>query len=117
MLRWMFFEQYHHEPNIATLRFWLAFVGSDALSDVQRDQIPARRIAGEAALQQMDDHLALKELVRRRRSEPRRYLPVRLHPCSPTRGGFDLSLYPQCRGMDRANQGAAALRRDGRGGA
>ncbi len=23
MLRWMFFEQYNHEPNIATLRFWL----------------------------------------------------------------------------------------------
>ena len=25
MLRWMFFEQYSHEPNIATLRFWLLF--------------------------------------------------------------------------------------------
>jgi glutathione S-transferase len=24
MLRWMFFEQYNHEPNVATLRFWLA---------------------------------------------------------------------------------------------
>ena len=23
MLRWMFFEQYNHEPNVATLRFWL----------------------------------------------------------------------------------------------
>ena len=28
MLRWMFWEQYNHEPNIATLRFWLRFVGS-----------------------------------------------------------------------------------------
>ncbi len=27
MLRWMFFEQNSHEPNIATLRFWLHFVG------------------------------------------------------------------------------------------
>ena len=27
MLRWMFFEQYNHEPTVATLRFWLAFVG------------------------------------------------------------------------------------------
>src|SRR3954467_3034239 len=25
MLRWMFWEQYNHEPNVATLRFWLAF--------------------------------------------------------------------------------------------
>ncbi|MGZ8350103.1 MAG: glutathione S-transferase N-terminal domain-containing protein [Allosphingosinicella sp.] len=24
MLHWMFFEQYNHEPNVATLRFWLA---------------------------------------------------------------------------------------------
>jgi glutathione S-transferase len=22
MLRWMFFEQYNHEPNVATVRFW-----------------------------------------------------------------------------------------------
>ena len=60
MLRWMFFEQYHHEPNVATLRFWLEFVGADSLSEMQRNQIPAKRIAGEAALQQMDDHLALR---------------------------------------------------------
>jgi glutathione S-transferase len=31
MLRWMFFEQYNHEPNVATLRFWLAFVGEDRI--------------------------------------------------------------------------------------
>ncbi|MBB5685792.1 glutathione S-transferase family protein [Sphingobium boeckii] len=60
MLRWMFFEQYHHEPNVATLRFWLEFVGVDSLSEMQRNQIPGKRIAGEAALQQMDDHLALR---------------------------------------------------------
>src|SRR3954451_784637 len=23
MLQWMFFEQYSHEPNIATVRFWI----------------------------------------------------------------------------------------------
>ncbi len=58
MLRWMFFEQYNHEPNIATLRFWLAFVGEAHLSDQQRAQIPAKRIAGEDALALMDEHLA-----------------------------------------------------------
>jgi glutathione S-transferase len=36
MLRWMFFEQYNHEPNIATLRFWLLFVGEGNLNDFQR---------------------------------------------------------------------------------
>jgi glutathione S-transferase len=58
MLRWMFWEQYNHEPNVATLRFWLAFVGEANLSDAQRAQLPARKAAGEAALKLMDEHLA-----------------------------------------------------------
>lgn len=57
MLRWMFWEQYNHEPNIATLRFWLAFVGEANLSDVQRAQISGKKEAGNAALQLMDDQL------------------------------------------------------------
>ena len=58
VLRWMFFEQYNHEPNVATLRFWLRFVGQARLSEVQKAQIPAKRAAGDAALRLMDDHLA-----------------------------------------------------------
>lgn len=61
MLRWMFFEQYNHEPNIATLRFWLAFVGIEALSGMQREQIPVKRKAGSEALKLMDGHLAGRE--------------------------------------------------------
>ena len=57
MLRWMFFEQYNHEPNVATLRFWLRFVGLDALSGLQREQIGIKRKAGNEALKVMDDHL------------------------------------------------------------
>ena len=58
MLRWMFFEQYNHEPNIATLRFWLAYVGDANLSEQQRVQIPAKRVAGEAALELMNRKLS-----------------------------------------------------------
>jgi glutathione S-transferase len=58
MLRWMFWEQYSHEPNIATLRFWMGTVGEDRLSEVQRLQIPGKREAGNAALKLMEDHLA-----------------------------------------------------------
>ncbi len=58
MLRWMFFEQYNHEPNIATLRFWLRFVGEANLSAEQRAQIMAKRMAGCAALDLMNRHLA-----------------------------------------------------------
>ena len=58
MLRWMFWEQYNHEPNIATLRFWLRFVGLDALTAAQRMQIAGKREAGLAALDLMDRYLA-----------------------------------------------------------
>ena len=58
MLRWMFWEQYNHEPNIATLRFWLFFVGEANLTAIQRAQLPAKRAAGEDALELMDEHLA-----------------------------------------------------------
>ena len=57
MLRWMFFEQYNHEPNVATLRFWLKFVGEANLSEEQRRQVMAKRIAGCDALTVMDKHL------------------------------------------------------------
>ena len=60
MLRWMFWEQYNHEPNIATIRFWLRYVGLDALSGVQREQIIIKRKSGNEALKLMDEHLATR---------------------------------------------------------
>ena len=61
VLRWMFFEQYSHEPNVATMRFWLVYVGEANLSDLQRAQMPGKRAAGEAALKVMDDHLRTRD--------------------------------------------------------
>jgi len=61
MLRWMFWEQYNHEPTIATLRFWLYFVGEANLSEIQLAQLPGKRATGEAALALMDEHLAGRE--------------------------------------------------------
>ncbi|WP_271439678.1 glutathione S-transferase family protein [Pontixanthobacter luteolus] len=61
MLRWMFFEQYSHEPNIATLRFWFQYVGEANLTQQQRGQITLKRIAGQDALQLMDEHLASRQ--------------------------------------------------------
>jgi glutathione S-transferase len=57
MLRWMFWEQYNHEPNVATLRFWFGWIGEANFSDVQRANLPGKRAAGEAALALMDAHL------------------------------------------------------------
>ena len=61
MLHWMFFEQYNHEPNVATLRSWLAFIGQQNLNDAQRAQIAPKRAAGDAALKLMDEHLSSRD--------------------------------------------------------
>jgi len=55
----LFWEQYNHEPNVATLRFWFGWVGEANLSEVQRVQLPAKCAAGEA-LALMDEHLAAR---------------------------------------------------------
>jgi glutathione S-transferase len=61
MLHWMFWEQYNHEPNIATLRFWLREIGSATLDDMKRLQMPAKRQGGNAALKLMDEHLKARD--------------------------------------------------------
>jgi glutathione S-transferase len=93
MLRWMFFEQYNHEPNVATLRFWLAFVGEERLSELQRTLLPGKREAGEAALKLMDEHLATREFfVGGRPSLADVALYAYTHVAEE--GGFDLAAYP-----------------------
>lgn len=61
MLRWMFFEQYNHEPNVATLRFWVSILGEANLSAEQLAAIPGKRAAGNAALALMDKHLETRD--------------------------------------------------------
>ncbi|MDE8651805.1 glutathione S-transferase family protein [Novosphingobium album (ex Liu et al. 2023)] len=93
MLRWMFFEQYNHEPNIATLRFWLLFVGEANLGEHQRGQIMAKRAGGEAALGLMEEHLAGREwFVGEAVSLADIALYAYTHVCEA--GGFRLRDYP-----------------------
>lgn len=96
MLRWMFFEQYNHEPNVATLRFWLTFVGEDKLSDEQRGQIIAKRIAGHSALSLMDSHLANRAFLC---GENVTLADIALFPYTRVadEGGFDLGKYDHIR--------------------
>jgi glutathione S-transferase len=61
MLHWMFWEQYNHEPNLATLRSWMHSIGLENVTEVQRLQVPTKKIGGNAALKLMDDHLAERE--------------------------------------------------------
>ncbi|WP_423604321.1 glutathione S-transferase family protein [Sphingomonas sp. MS122] len=96
MLRWMFWEQYNHEPNIATVRFWLSLVGEHNLSDLQRAMLPGKRAGGEAALKLMDAHLATRDwLVGDRPSVADICLYAYTHVAEE--GGFSLSPWPAVR--------------------
>jgi glutathione S-transferase len=93
MLRWMFWEQYNHEPNVATLKFWRLFVGEAALSEVQRLQIPTKRQAGSDALKLMNEHLEGRDWFV---GETMTLADICLYAYTHTAeaGGFDLGRYP-----------------------
>ena len=94
VLRWMFWEQYSHEPNVATLRFWMHWVGLDKLTEAQRLQIPAKRAAGNAALRLMDDRLKGRDwLVGDSISLADVCLFAYTHVADES--DFDLTLYPE----------------------
>lgn len=54
VLQWLFFEQYSHEPYIATSRFWISILGQ---ADEYRETIKQKREPGYAALTLMEKHL------------------------------------------------------------
>lgn len=93
MLRWMFWEQYNHEPNIATLRFWTGWIGLDRLDPVQQALLPGKRAGGQAALARMDAHLAGRSFfVGDRLTLADLCLYAYTHVAEE--GGFDLRAYP-----------------------
>jgi glutathione S-transferase len=54
-LQWMFFEQYSHEPNVATPRYWITH---NLMNDERRRALEQKMPQGYAALGVMDRHLA-----------------------------------------------------------
>ena len=93
MLRWMFFEQYSHEPNIATLRFWFRFVGEGNLNADQRAMVDGKRAAGFDALTTMNGHLEAREWFA---GDAPSLADIVLFPYTHVaeEGGFDLSAFP-----------------------
>lgn len=55
VLQWLFFEQYSHEPYIATSRFWISILGK---AEEYRQALEQKRELGYAALQVMEKHLS-----------------------------------------------------------
>ena len=97
VLQWMFFEQYSHEPNIATVRHWLCHLG-------RKEDDPAvqeKRDAGYRALLVMEQHLATADFF-----VDDRYgiadIALYAYTHVAEEGGFDLSPYPAIGGwLDR----------------
>ena len=54
VLQWLFFEQYSHEPFIATSRYWISILGK---AEEYREALEQKREPGYAALDVMERHL------------------------------------------------------------
>jgi len=92
VLQWMFFEQYSHEPFIATVRFWL----HQGLGEEKAAAIAERRPRGYEALSVMERQLTSSDFfVGDRYSIADIALYAYTHVAGE--GGFDLGGYPAVR--------------------
>lgn len=100
-MQWMFFEQYSHEPNIATVRHWIMHLG---VSEEQREALAQKQKQGYAALQVMEAQLQNHEFfVADRYSIADIALYAYTHVAP--QGGFELGSFPAIRAwLDRVSQ-------------
>ncbi len=89
-LQWMFFEQYSHEPYVATPRYIIRHLPPDS---PRQAELPDRRARGRDALAVMDGHLRSRTyFVGERYSIADIALYAYTHVASEA--GFDFSPYP-----------------------
>lgn len=89
VLQWMFFEQYSHEPFIATSRYWIHILDEAAQ---HKDELKEKKLKGYAALDVMEQHLEKnKYFVGEQLSAADIALYAYTHVANE--GGFDLSRY------------------------
>ncbi|HSD37351.1 MAG TPA: glutathione S-transferase family protein [Rhodocyclaceae bacterium] len=90
VLQWMFFEQYSHEPYIATARYIVRYLGRPPEKEqALQDKMPG----GHRALAVMEQHLATRSFfVGERYSIADIALYAYTHVAHE--GGFDLAEYP-----------------------
>lgn len=90
VMQWLFFEQFSHEPNIATPRFWVSILGK---SDDFREQLEQKQKLGYAALGVMEKHLSKHNFfVEESYSIADIALFAYTHVADE--GGFDLNRFP-----------------------
>jgi glutathione S-transferase len=90
VMQWLFFEQFSHEPNIATVRFWISIA---KVAAQKREAIAQKQQLGYVALQVMENHLTKHDhFVGNRYSIADIALYAYTHVAEE--GGFDLSKFP-----------------------
>ena len=93
VLQWMFFEQYSHEPYVATPRYILRHLPADS---PRRAELPARLERGREALAVMERHLSTRQFfVAEQYSIADIALFAYTHVAP--QGGHDLAPYPAIR--------------------
>ena len=94
VLEWMFFEQYSHEPYIATVRYWVKFLGK---RDEWREKIATAMERGHAALGVMERQLQRQAFLA---GEVYTIADIALFAYTHVadEGGYDLAAYPRVRG-------------------
>ncbi|WP_394182948.1 glutathione S-transferase family protein [Marinomonas posidonica] len=60
VMKWLFWEQYSHEPNIASVRFWLTH---NAMTELKEQMLPERIQQGQTALKLMDNQLSKQNFL------------------------------------------------------
>jgi glutathione S-transferase len=91
VLSWAFFEQYSHEPNIASPRYWITH--NLPMTEERRVMLEPKRKLGYAALGVMEGHLKDREFfVGDRYSIADIALYAYTHVADE--GGFDLGSFP-----------------------
>ncbi|MGZ8490497.1 MAG: glutathione S-transferase family protein [Candidatus Binatia bacterium] len=93
VFQWMFFEQYSHEPFIATSRFWLQHKPD---SRKKTALLASKRDGGWAALKIMENHLAKKDFFVGEYSIAD--IALFAYTQVADEGGFPLDDFPKIRG-------------------
>jgi len=99
VLQWMFFEQYSHEPNIATVRHWITH--KIEMTPEREAALPGKRKWGVAALEVMDQHLRTRSFFV---GDAYSIADIALYAYTHVahEGGFSLERYPAIRAwLDR----------------
>ncbi len=93
VLQWMFFEQYSHEPYVATARFIVRHFPADS---ARRAELPQRLARGREALAIMDAHLATRSFFADQRYS---IADIALYAYTHVaeEGGLELAPYPAVR--------------------